>query len=170
MSDFSMNLREPPPLPAPTPGPDGAAAPIRMPLRCCSGPMSSSSESSAASTGSSGLSAEAEAAEGRRRAAWFQAVDEREAQKAREAAAREGPPSPADPPQATVEAPVAAFDFDEAAVFGGERAGFVFRTGPNGTGYYRDAPPRAAPPPSASALIRMPSTSTSSRSISPRAC
>ena len=115
--------------------------------------MSSSSESSAASTGSSGLSAEAEAAEGRRRAAWFQAVDEREAQKAREAAAREGPPSPADPPQATVEAPVAAFDFDEAAVFGGERAGFVFRTGPNGLGYYRDAPSGAAPPPSASAEL-----------------
>ena len=62
--------------------------------------MSSSSESSAASTGSSG-SAEAEAAEGRRRAAWFQAVDEREAEKAREAAAREGQPSPAGPPQAT---------------------------------------------------------------------
>ena len=38
-------------------------------------------------------------------------------------------------------------DFDAAETFGGPREGWVFGTSGNGTGYYKDVPPVAAPPP-----------------------
>ena len=52
---------------------------------------------------------------------------------------RAAPPAPAPEP----EVPVDAEDFDEAATFSGARAGWVYKRGPNGLGYYRDANARA---------------------------
>eukprot|EP01043_Picozoa_sp_COSAG02_P059915 COSAG02_NODE_7724_length_2874_cov_2.534414_2_plen_467_part_00 len=41
-------------------------------------------------------------------------------------------------PEPEPEVPVDAEDFDEAPEFGGARAGWVYKRGPNGLGYYRD--------------------------------
>ena len=42
-------------------------------------------------------------------------------------------------PEPEPEVPVDAEDFEEASSFGGARAGWVYKRGPNGLGYYRDA-------------------------------
>lgn len=79
----------------------------------------------------------AEAAEEARRAAWFNEVDGREEGKVAKGAALFGD-TPLQP--AAAEPLVASECFFAAATFAGQREGWVFRTGANGTGYYRDAP------------------------------
>ena len=102
--------------------------------------MSTASASSSRSDASSEDSAAAEAAEEARRAAWFKEVDGREEEKAAKGAALFGD-VPLDLPVA--EPLVADGDFAASAAFDGQREGWIFRAGANGTGYYRDAPSAA---------------------------
>ena len=105
--------------------------------------MSSAASTTCSSAASSGDSEAAEAAEAARRAAWFKEVDGREEEKAAATAALFGD-APLAPPAA--EPRVADEDFSASAAFAGQREGWVFRAGANGTGYYRDAPTGAAQP------------------------
>jgi|EP01046_Picozoa_sp_COSAG06_P005858 hypothetical protein len=107
----------------------------------------SSAGSTASSAGSSSDSGAAEAAEEARRAAWFKEVDDREEEKVAQAAALFGD-APL-PQPAAAEPPVAGEDYCASAAFAGPREGWVFRAGPNGTGYYRDVAPVAVAAPSA---------------------
>ena len=45
----------------------------------------------------------------------------------------------ATPPEPEPEVPVSAEDFSASESFDGAREGWLFKSGPNGTGYYRDA-------------------------------
>jgi hypothetical protein len=95
------------------------------------------------------------AEETRRREAWFGTVDQRQAQKEAANAQQE------DEHEARVEAAepwAAPEDFCAAEQgFCGPKAGFLFQTGPNGVGYYRDRGPSAsavaAPEPSDSSEL-----------------
>ena len=104
-------------------------------------PTDASRLMSATSTSCSDASSEdsdtAEAAEAARRAAWFSEVDGREEEKATKAAALFGD-TPLQPP--AVEQLVPDVDFSASAAFAGQREGWIFRVGTNGTGYYRDKP------------------------------
>lgn len=102
--------------------------------------MSTASASSSCGEASSEDSDAAEAAEAARRAAWFKEVDGREEEKASKGAALFGD-VPLEPPAG--EPLVADEDFAASAAFDGQRAGWVFRVGSNGTGYYRDTPTAA---------------------------
>ena len=132
---------------------DSPAAARRVPWFCCGGhpprvrqlEIDAARLMSATSTSCSDASSEdsdtAEAAEAARRAAWFSEVDGREEEKTTKGAALFGD-APLQPPAA--ERLVAEVDFSASVAFAGQREGWVFRVGANGTGYYRDMPPATA--------------------------